>query len=105
LLLGIEAFRRRTRSEEMNMTEKKTDNMILAEAAARDFYDDTVRNLASMSQGQYEVTMKAVDDFKTKVAEAENAANFDRKITKMSDRELTEYIRDCDDAARKNKAG
>jgi hypothetical protein len=78
--------------------QKKTPNF--EDAVAKDWYAGIQNDLSKMSQGQLDVTQKALADF---VAKKEDRSQIDinRKIAQMSQKELDAMMRDGDEAARR----
>jgi phosphoglycerate-specific signal transduction histidine kinase len=66
-------------------------------AAAADYHRGIMQDLEAMSPGQLIVARRAISDFENKQA----ANSTDRKIAKMTDRQLQEYVRDLDDERRR----
>ncbi len=84
----------------MSDSEKKQQES-LEQAIAKDWYAGIQNDLKQMSPGQLAVTQKALADFVASTADT-SQRDMERKIARMSDRELQEMIRDGDEAKRRN---
>ena len=85
------------------MTEKTNENDF-SEAIAADWYQVIQRDLALMSPGQLAITKKALSEFENQHQD-KSQTDFARKVSKMSNRELSEFIQDCDDDRRRATQG
>jgi hypothetical protein len=70
------------------------------DAVAKDWYAGIQNDLSKMSQGQLDVTQKALADFVAKKSD-HSEADFNKKVSRMTARELEEMMRDGDEAARR----
>ena len=85
------------------MTDKTNENDF-SEAIAADWHQTIMRDLSIMSPGQLAITKKALSEFE-KQNEDKSQTDFARKVSKMSNRELSEFIQDCDDDRRRATQG
>ena len=81
------------------MTEKSNEEIDVTEAVAKDYYALIQRDLSIMSPGQLEITKKALADFEAKNRDT-SQRDFEKKISRMTDAQLREFVRDCDDERR-----
>jgi len=79
--------------------QKKTPNF--EDAVAKDWYAGIQNDLSQMSSGQLAVTQKALADFVAKKAD-HSERDMEKRIAKMSTRELEDLCREGDDARRRN---
>jgi len=57
-----------------------------------------------MSPGQFAITKQALSEFENQHQD-KSQADFARKVSKMSDREIREFVQDCDDERRRATQG
>jgi hypothetical protein len=85
------------------MTEKTNENDF-SEAIAKDWHQTIMRDLSAMSPGQFAITKQALSEFENQHKDR-SQADFARKVSKMSDREIREFVQDCDDERRRATQG
>ena len=77
----------------MSDQQKKTKDF--EDAVAKDWYAGIQNDLSQMSPGQLAVTQKALADFVAKKAD-HSEVDFNKKVARMSDKELRQLIVDAD---------
>ena len=82
--------------------QKKTPNF--EDAVAVDWYNGIQNDLSKMSSGQLEVTKRALADFVTKKTDS-SQADMEKRIAKMTTRELQDLCNQGDDEARRRNGG